>query len=246
MVRKILIPIALFFILVGCKPTQVSFSAKDITAEYVKKLLVTAKTKSIPIEDDTAFSSYNVFVAELKEQLINRDGIAEETIMNKVSKNPRSGIVTKGTSYKLFIVTANNSAQPGIFLPAIFDADNNCIGLGPALVGTWGAGSLTFNRRIRCKPNRKTKEAVWIYPIKENEFGKTGDIFDPKEEARSKIQIRFEGDIKKDINSLADFKIVNIYTISPNRFGGNKPLIFNIAEIFEDDHALYFKLLKSL
>lgn len=244
MVRNTLFAI-LLLTLVGCKPTQVSFSAKDITADYVKKLLVTAQTKSVPIESDTAFTSYSIFVAELKEQLTNRDGIAEETILNKKSKNPGSGVVIRGSSYQLFIITANNSAQASIFLPAIFNAEGDCIGLGPALVGTWGAGSITFNRRIRCKPNRKTKEAVWIYPVKENEFGKTGDIFDPKEDARSKIQIRFEGDTKKDINSLADFKILNIYNISPNRFGGNKPLVFNIAEIFEDDHALYFKLLTS-
>jgi hypothetical protein len=245
MVRNILITILVLLTLVGCKPTQVNFSAEDITAEYVKKLLVTAQTKSVPIEKDTAFTSYCVFVAELKEQLTNRDGIAEETILNKKSKNPGSGVAIRGSSYQLFIVTANNSSQPSIFLPAIFNAAGDCIGLGPALVGTWGAGSITFNRRIRCKPNRKTKEVVWIYPVKENEFGKTGEIFDPKEDARSKIQIRFEGDTKKKINSLADFKILNIYNISPNRFGGNKPLVFNIAEIFEDDHALYFKLLNS-
>jgi hypothetical protein len=246
MVRNIIITILVLLILVGCKPTQVNFSAKDITAEYVKKLLVTAETKSVPIKEDTAFTSYSVFVAELKEQLTNRDGIAEETILNKKSKNPGSGVAIRGSSYQLFIVTANNSAQPSIFLPAIFNAEGDCIGLGPALVGTWGAGSITFNRRIRCKPNRKTKEAVWIYPVKENEFGKTGEILDPKDDnTGSKIQIRFEGDTKKNISSLADFKIVSIYKISPNRFGGNKPLVFNIAEIFEDDHALYFKLLTS-
>ena len=237
MVRNILFAILLLTV-VGCKPTQVSFSDADINADYVKKLLVTAKEK------DTSFTSGNIFVAELTEDLVNRDGIAEETIINSESKNPVSGITIDGNSYKLFIITINNSARRSIFLPAIFNSEEECIGLGPALVGDWGAGQLKYTKRLRCKPNRKTHEAIWKYPVKENEFGKTGSTRDPKDKTITKLEIKFETDTKKNISSLADFRIINIYNISPNRFGGNKPLVFNIANIFEDDHALYFKLLR--
>lgn len=238
MVRNILFAILLLLVLVGCKPTQVSFSVDDINADYIKKLLVTAKEK------DTSFTNGNIFVAELNEDLVNRDGIAEETIINSESKNPVSGITIDGNSYQLFIITINNSSRRSIFLPAIFNSEGVCIGLGPALVGDWGAGQLKYNKRLRCKPNRKTHEAKWEYAVKENEFGKTGNITDPKDKTITKLEIKFETNSTKNISSLADFRIINIYNISPNRFGGNKPLVFNIATIFEDDHALYFKLLR--
>lgn len=237
MVRNTLFAI-LLLTLVGCKPTQVSFSADDITPAYIKKLLVIAKEK------DTSFTNGNIFVAELNEDLVNRDGIAEETIINSESKKPGLGVTIIGNSYQLFIITANNSSKRSIFLPAIFNSEGECIGLGPALVGVWGAGELQFTKRLRCKPNRKTQEAVWKYSVKENEYGKTGSIFDPKDKSITKLEIKFEANTKKNIPSLADFRITNIYNISPNRFGGNKPLVFNIATIFEDDHALYFKLLR--
>lgn len=239
MVRKILIAIASLFILVGCKPTQVSFSENDITTDYVRKLLTVAK------DTNTSFTGGNIFVADLEEDLINRDGIAEQTIMNKESDKPRSGVVMTGNTYKLFIITTNHPKNRSIFLPAIFNAQDSCIGLGPALVGDFGAGQLNYTKRIRCKPNRKTHEAKWEYSIKENEFGKTGSNLDPKDNSIAKLEITFETDSKKKISSLADFRIINIYTLSPNRFGGNKPLVFNIANVFEDDQALYFKLLRS-
>lgn len=239
MVRKILIAIAVLFILVGCKPTQVSFSVDDINVDYVKKLLRTAKEK------DTSFSSGTIFVAELEEDMINRDGIAEQTIINKKSNKPRSGVAMIGNSYKLFIITANSPNSRSIFLPAIFTADDECIGLGPALVGSFGAGQLKYVKRLHCKPNRKTHEARWEYSPKENEFGRTGNIADPKDGSITKVEIKFETDSKKNISTLADFKIINVYNIAPNRFGGNKPLVFNIASIFEDDRALHFEHLKT-
>lgn len=239
MVRNNLITILVLLILVGCKPTQVSFSAKDITADYVKKLLATANEK------DTSFTPGNIFVADLEEDLVNRDGIAEETIINSKSEKPRSGVTIDGNSYQLFIITLNNEKNRSIFLPAIFNSEEECIGLGPALIGDWGAGQLKFTKRLRCKPNRKTHEAIWKYPVKENEYGKTGRTSDPKDGTITKLEIKFETNTKKNIPSLADFRIINIYTISPNRFGGNKPLVFNIANIFEDDQALYFKHLKT-
>jgi hypothetical protein len=238
MVRNTLFAI-LLLTLVGCKPTQVSFSAEDITPAYIKKLLVTAKEK------DTSFSTGTIFVADLEEDLVNRDGIAEETIINTKSDKPRSGITVDGNSYQLFIITLNNEKQRSIFLPAIFNSEEECIGLGPALVGDWGAGQLKFTKRLRCEPNRKTHEAIWKYPVKESEFGKTGRVTDPKDETVTKLEIKFETNTKKSIPSLADFRIINVYTISPNRFGGNKPLVFNIANIFEDDQALYFKHFKT-
>ncbi len=239
MVRKILFAITLLTVLVGCKSTQVSFSAEDITPAYIKKLLVIAN------ENDTSFSSGNIFVADLEEDLVNRDGIAEETIINSKSAKPRSGVTIDGNSYQLFIITVDNEKNRSIFLPAIFNSEEECIGLGPALVGDWGAGQLKFTKRLRCEPNRKTHEAIWKYPVKENEYGKSKRSTDPDDKTITKLEIKFETNSAKKIPTLADFRIINIYTISPNRFGGNKPLVFNIENIFEDDQALYFKHLKT-
>ena len=237
--RNILITILVFLILVGCKPTQVSFSAEDITPAYIKKLLVIANEK------DTSFTTGNIFVADLEEDLVNRDGIAEETIINSKSEKNRSGVTIDGNSYRLFIITLDNEKNRSIFLPAIFNSEEECIGLGPALIGDWGAGQLKFTKRLRCKPTRKTHDAIWKYPVKENEYGKTRRTSDPKDGTITKLEIKFETNTKKNIPSLADFRIINIYTISPNRFGGNKPLVFNNSNIFEDDQALYFKHLKT-
>lgn len=225
--------------LIGCKPSELLFKPDDINAEYVKHLLKVAN-------ENQELSGGKIFVAELEEDYVSRDGIAEETIINIKSKKPRTRIAKKGLTYRLYIITNEDSTdRSSIFLPSIFNADDICIGLGPAFVGTWGAGELKYFKKLVYYPKKKKKQIEWVYSKKESEYSKSDSTIHPFDDSKTKIEIKFQADVKKNILTLPDFKIINIFTVSDNRFGGNKPMIFHIASIFEDPDALSFRFLRS-
>jgi hypothetical protein len=244
MVRKFITAFALLALFGSCKPTMMSFTTDTITTEYVKDLLSKAR---IPFNREESME-VKVFVARLNERLIDRDGIAEETIINTQSKKKGVGIAVEGNYHELYIITTSNAIEKSIFLPAIFNADSICIGLGPALIGTWGAaGDLKYTKKLHCKPKRdeEVNEPIWKYIVKQNEYCRSKSIFHPKDPSTTKIEVKFQTNMKQKITSLTEFNVVTIYNMSPNRFGGNKALVYDIAEVFEDDQALHFKFLKS-
>ena len=232
----------LFFVsfLIGCEPTKIAFSPANINTTYVKSLLRVAK------QGDTNFTAGKIFIAELVEDYVDRDGIAEETIVNTSSAKPKLRLAKKGLSYRLFVITTDAPQHACIFLPTIFNGEDTCIGLGPASIGVWGAGELKFFKKLEFYANRKTGKGVWKYPKKDNEYSGSHSIYDPHNSARTKIEIKFVADVKKNLARLDSFKITDIINVSENRFGGVKPLIFNIASIFEDSAALSFIKLDSL
>ena len=257
----------IFMLLQGCKPTELAFRPNDLTEGYVKDLITTAHgvkrdletdiDNNIVDDKDTGFTTMKVYEAELVDDYIRRDGIAEETIINTKSNQSSVSLAVKKNTYRLFIITTGTAASsPSIFLPSIFDARGKCIGLGPAWLGTWAAGQLKYYKTLIYYPRSRNgltrvlspnrKKDAWVYDKKENEFKKSKSIYEPfSNYASTKKEIKFEADEKRNIASLTDFRIINIFNTAENRFGGQKPLIFDIGEIFEDPNALAFYLIKK-
>lgn len=196
----------------------------------------------------SAITGGEIFVADLSEDYVERDGIGEKTIMNDNSTKDRLGITLQDKRYKLFIISTTGTANnESIFIPAIFDGSNNCIGLGPAMIGTFGPGELIYFKRLTFYPKKKKGKIDWVYDKKGSEFKKSGSVYDPYDRSRTKINIIYNLDeTEKDIPQLKSFRVIKILQISENRFGGNKPLIYDISSVFEDPDALFFLFLRNL
>lgn len=240
MVKRLFILYSFFFVLIGCKPVEIAFQTSHINTTYVSNMLKLAN-------EDEPFKAGKLFIAELQEDYINRDGIGEKTIINTESTKPRLGVPLVDKTFKLMIITSANTANDNesstgvsIFLPAIFNSKGKCIGLGPALIGKHGPGELLYYKKLKIKTSKKGEKYQWAYSKKENEFGNSG-IKDPNDPSKTKVNILFNTDTDEDIPELTFFRIIRILQLNDNRFGGNKPLVFDISSIFEDPDALTFK-----
>lgn len=254
--KKLLRWVGVLMILTGCKPAMINFNEEQLDSDYIRKMIITAEgfrtngsdTNNNEIENaDTAFVKTSIYKTELKDRYITRDGIAEETVVNSRSPNPSPGLVMKQNSYRIYIVTAkNDSARAAILMPAIFNADGDCIGLGPAWIGTWGASQLSFYKLIRWRPKSKNNDFKWKYKPKENEYKRSKSIYFPGDGSRTKNEIIVIINEKRNIIDLYEFHIDKIYNAAENKFGGHKALRYDINEIFGDSLALNFRFMKDL
>ncbi len=253
-----------FCFLAGCKPAQFAFRESELNLSYFQTLMnaaggisttdpVTDTTRDVlnRFPEDFTRDTFSLYVANLTDKAVIRDGIAEESIMNKENKSKLSGTLRITNSYKLYLMLTYNPVKRyrgAIFLPAIFNADDSCIGLGPALVGQWGPGQLDFVKRLKFKPVTKEKNIrkygkIKIeYPRSENNYRSSGSIYHPKDRSITKTEITFRTDTTNNLINLYSFSVRVVLNIGPNRFGGMKPLIYDIEEIFDDPNALYFTI----
>jgi hypothetical protein len=221
----------------SCKPTQVQFDPSVLNKDYIKQMLIVgrqAKAENI--------SGGEIFMAQLTDKFVGRDTIAQKTIMNEYSQKESLSIPLSDKSYKLFVITVSGIGfrDNAIFIPTTFNANNQCIGIGPALLGAFGPGELVFTKKL--KYCRKKKE--WEYDKKESDFGKHG-IHDPNDPSKTKLNIIFHSDKEDEFINMAEFRIKEILQVNDNKIGENRPLIFNISSVFEDAEALYFKFFRN-
>lgn len=246
MVRKILFATTILLLAIGCKPTEFAFKDDDIDIGFVKNILAVAK------EDASGkITGGHIFVAPLYDNFIERDGIGEKTIANQNSTKQRLDLPVIDKSYELFIITTEGSpTNEAIFIPAIFKGlkgtpSYKCIGLGPALIGKYGPGELTFYKKVTYYAKKKKGKLGWVYDKKASEF-KNGSIIDPSDPSKTKFNVLFQTADTAFISELPHFSITTILQLSDNRFGGKKPLVYNIASVFEDAEALRFDSLRTL
>lgn len=246
MVRKILLATSIVLLIIGCKPTEFAFKDDDINIALVKNILSVAK------EDGAdKITGGHIFVAPLYENFIERDGIGEKTIVNQNSTKQRLDLPVIDKSYELFIITTEGSGtQLAIFIPGIFKGlkgtnSYKCIGLGPALIGKYGEGELVFYKKVKYYAKKKKGKIGWVYDVKASEF-KNGSIFDPFDLSKTKFNVLFQTADTNLISELPRFTVSTILQLSDNRFGGTKPLVYNIASVFEDAEALRFDSLRTL
>ena len=242
-------------IVAGCKPGLIPFDETKLDPSYIRKMIVTAKgfeinglTDSLnnKVEkEDTVFSRMRIYEATLVDRYVVRDGILEETVVNAKASTETSDLLKISNTYRIFMVMTNNKPSSGaaILIPTIFNANGKCIGLGPAQLGKWGAKQFAFNKELRWN----AKRFKWEYSSKENEFKRTRSIyFDAILRDATKREVVVVINIKNRIIELDEFDVDRIYNAAENKFGGHKPVLFVIKDIFGDPHALHFKILKDL
>lgn len=171
--------------------------------------------------------SVKVFEATLREDVITMNSVGEITVLNDASKATRFPVPASENTYRLFLFMPygkglNNSC---IFLTTVFRgkcAGNGIfcrnISVGPAYAGTIFANQIHFTEALKMNKCQTRYKPLKSHPADMR-------LITPKP---------VENWMQVGIN----VKTITIHR--PNKISGNKPLQYDIENIFRDDKALLF------
>lgn len=243
MMKQMMYTILLLAALSSCKLSQINFSEKDIDTAFVKERIRSVQEKDDHAPINLDFTSIRVYKSVIQNGNTLRNGVVEETAINKYGKrkNYRDPANIRNTYILYLIITDAEGPQNVLFFPTITSADSIFVGLGPAYVGNIGIDRLNFTNILHFKPasNLKFMRNLfpkkecdrWLYVEKENKY-----ICSKK----PKIEVVFELDRELTFMNMQPFRIKKIFKTSGNNISADKPLAFDIAQIFGDPDALIF------
>lgn len=221
------------FFTTGCKAPRYLQGYKDIIdSSFVKQIALNLGGGPDSIID------YKMFRAHISEKLVETNAVAEYTLMNDLSKKNTVDLLIKRSYNELYYyeLSSVNEQRYGIFLAATFATAFDtvqCIGLGPLYIGFVSKGdnntrkfviekeyAIKKDKRteaIRLKEQKGIPRLYWVYEYVNSDNS-------------GKLQIRFSEILQRGKNKVS---------------GINKPLVYNIENIFNDPDALRFSLVND-
>jgi hypothetical protein len=247
-----------FLMSTACRLPQIAFRQQDVDVCLMKHMVELAggyrnltlpdSLKRAGIEKDKMISGLRLYGCVLEDAYMIRNHLVEETIRNVDASNTDGPEPLQGNEYRLYLaVTGSTAGELAVFLPSVFDASERCLRLGPAWMGTWGAGEFRFYKTLQHLPDRSGGPGRWFYDRKENEYrkkhsktpsGKSSDLL--------RHSLRFVTDRTTNINKLDSFRIIRIFRRSPSQIGADKGVLFDLPEILRDSAALRFVRVDSV
>jgi hypothetical protein len=243
MMKQMMYTILLLSALNSCTLSHINFSEKDIDTDFVKERIRSVQERDVHAPINLDFTSIRVYKSVIRNGNILRNGVVEETAINKYGnrKNYRDPANIRNTYTLYLIITDGEGMQNVLFFPSITNADDAFVGLGPAYVGNAGIDRLNFTNILHFKTASNLKfmqdsfskkgSDRWIYKKKENKYTFSGE---------AKIEVVFELDRELTFMNMQPFRITRIFKTSGNNISADKPLAFDIAQIFGDPDALIF------
>lgn len=227
----------LILVLAGCKPTKYTVNHTNLINNSFKKdsyFLANYESKKEGIKYNNV-TSYRIYRAIIKEELIENNSVGEYKLMNEESEQARINKRMLGNYHELYLYLFNiNSGESAKFVlvSAGYNAKGECISLGPAYTGSINTGK-----------NNPSLNAEYSVKVRHCKKG---------------IYLRNNHKNKTDLNFLSHTPVMpydnpdsllRFYMVlqdKRNKIGGmNKPLVFNIARIFNDPAVLTFRLIAN-
>jgi hypothetical protein len=214
----------LFFLLTGlvwnCKPPAKSFQyEKNINFYFFRKLEPLLKAK---------IDSVKIYRAVLEDVLVARDNVTEYKLVNTESQQPIVDFQIDNNFAQLYLMQVFATpalGRPCIFFSSSFSADSSCTHLGPAYFGYINLNHINIKKELAVKQAKKFYLKPWR---KKNMEILTDERFPQKEDTETLVRIK------------------QIIQLDPNKFGGTKPSLYTIEEIFKDADALAFLYLETI
>lgn len=233
----------------SCKLSQINFIEKDFNTAFFQKCIKSVQAKDTCAKFNLDFTSIQVYKSVIQNGNVLRNGVVEETAINKYGNRKNywdpANIRNKNTLY--IIITDNIQSQQVLFVPSIQNAKDSFVRLGPAYLGNLGIDRLNFTNILYFKTARnkiiKKNKAIeknkekWVYLENKNKYKFKDEYTTCKS---SKITLNFELDNTPTYLDMQPFRIKRIFKTSGNNISGEKPLVFDIAQIFDDPDALIF------
>jgi hypothetical protein len=220
--KPYLLGLLLVVALYSCKaPASIFKFNEHVNADFFKQVTAIAQGTDCEVE---AVTGIVVYRAVLLERMVEKEDVLEFAMLNAESKVPYAAYKQirgyKQELYLLRLITANGLTNACIYIPVKYGpGERLCIGFGPAYFGCVDSlgNKVQFFSEVKVKQQRKQFSLVGKQAVSMLLFAD-----------------RLPG---MGTGGLAVQKIV---FESKNKFGGSKPVVFNVAEVFHDPQALFF------
>jgi len=238
---------ALFFAIIvslsSCMEQRILFTFKnDVNRNFFKEIpgLGTVPYGNYPVTHKA--TDVEVYISSFSEKFIEKDHLLELTELNNSTRIPfvtYMGVF--GYSQDLYLLkydfvysmtnenhekSLSDTVHAVVFFSIKHNKNNNTIGVTPCYFGTVNTDDnlIAFETELSLK---KDKDHYFLKPLRKSK----------KINGVSFIPADFPSNPKTANDK---FNIEKIVRLNPNKVGGYKPLIFDIAKIFHDANALQF------
>jgi len=192
----------------------------DFTADSSVNKNLLSQFDKIANRQNIIVDSVDVFVASLRETLVERDAVGERRIRNTESDQPAFNVAISDKYYELYLFRIYSRPNDNYCIIISTAYDNlGCLGLGPAFFGSIRINQVNMRKRLALK---KMNNVYALVPDKE-----------------SAMDMYFISDsrIKEAIGQI---RITEIIQKQSNKIAGSKPIVYNIEKVFNDPKALLF------
>lgn len=172
----------------------------------------------------------SIFESVIQEKLVASDAVAEYKLMDSLSGRPSVDLAINRYSNRLYFYQLESLNAPGygVFLAATFEANGNCIGIGPCYIGFIGKGDNGTRKFTTGVEYSLAKESSAKSPVLRKKLNSQKLIF-------------IYTPVLNEANEIVQMRIVQVIQRTKNKVSGiNKPLVYDIKTIFNDSMALTF------
>lgn len=206
--------------LLGCAAPVYYYSPTQAPSmDFFNKMVKTANPAVASLD------SVQIFQATLQEDYVERNSVAEKTIINTESDATRFPVPVIDKEYRLYIFKLfyGKVKSDAIFMSTAYKGDcdgDNCanVGIGPAYYGKIRMEQLVLNKAMKMTKNK-------------NEYV-------PVKASPDSIRMIAAEDFSKPQTTTINIK--HLVVLKPNKVGGSKPLRYDIEQLFDDKKALLF------
>lgn len=222
----------------SCMERRVAFSlSRDIDTTHFFNDLVKEARLLYPHSRIESIDSIKLYTAVYRESYIESNQLLEWTELHDSSRIPRVDYYKVfGHSTRLFmgsLHTYPDDIKGIVFFSARFNYENQCLGFGPAYFGILDTamGTAAFTTVL----DMKRKDGIFKLKTAAVQNRKSGILFVADEFHHGGM-----------INHRKPVKVEKIVLLDPNKIGGNKPVVFNVKQVLQDDKAMQFRYFKTL
>lgn len=225
----------LLLAIASCSPYTYKFNTAGVvnnslqTDPYFLSSYVN-KQKGIQLNNVTELRMY---CATITEKMVENNSVGEYKLLNTYSKQPTINKGKINYYHKIYLVLFNidsGMVKKFVLLSTGYNADNVCLSFGPAYIGSVNTSKLNPSLIIEYELKKRQNSNGWYLM---NNYRK-----------KNNIEWLTQKPIMPDnsVDSLQQFYM--IIQNNRNKIGGmNKPVIFNVPQIFNDSAALTFELI---
>jgi hypothetical protein len=227
--------------LCGCMEQKLLFDFnRDVNASFFKEIPGIGSNKYLENSIIKKASKAELYTSTFREKFVEKNNLLEYTELNDDSKIASvSYWEVGGYSQNLYllkyqftyaIINKEQSfdvpVEAVVFFSVKYNGRGDVLGITPCYFGTITKEDnfITFNVPLSLQKDSKR----YYLKMQKSTKNMTGLLFMPA---------NFSDD---PIESETKLNIEKIVKIDANKVGGNKPLVFNISEIFHDSTALQF------
>lgn len=238
--KNIVVIILVSSLLTGCMEQKIAFKfSTDVNRNFFKEIPGIGNVTYLDSQVTRKANDIQIYRSSFKEKYIEKDDLLEYTELNDSSKIKNASYMgITGYSQDLYLIKYDFAfGAPGIPVSAAvyFSVKHNGKGQTIGIVPCYFGIINTKKSVIAFETDLTIKKQNGHFYLKAQKKGKDkrGLLFMPADFPENPVTQSF-------------INIEKIVRLDANKVGGNKPLVFNISNIFRDSNALQFHYFKTL